>query len=618
MSRPETLEGQIWAVMETVAEAAVAELRRLLEESSAAAARQHSAAATAAEVKREEEGSEVVLPEDRRHFNEHLTNQFASLMKTWTRGAVEKISLMLKMSTCEAEDVPAAEQTAGLDGEMEQTRTNPEREQITEPTKKSAARRSRQRRKKIQRGFQPAAGKTDDHIYCREEQQTEKPTAAADSESVTEPADAASYEEKNSEPEAVLTEPTPDSASNIDEDTVQEDTNLASTPSKIKKKATAGLFKCPSCEKTFALKCLMDRHFLTHSRPHLCSECGKRFAVLRTLIAHSRRHTGEKLYKCSLCGTEFAYKSTFHRHMRQHNTRKPNTHTCPLCENQFSGLLALQRHRCCALKKTFVCSLCPETFECRQSLAEHENLHSGDRDFVCEVCGESFFSSSSLSTHRFTHTQKENCCDELGLGCSDMSVLRNHLSKHTGEKLFTCEVCGKGCSHKSALMHHMLTHTGERPYVCETCGKRCSHASALQNHMRIHTGKKPGQQPVCDVCGKKFSCTVNLKYHMSTHTGERPYACDQCEKKFTNPSNLKLHMVIHSGEKMYGCNICGRRFTQSSSLKLHRRVHTGEKPYHCEVCGKEFVHRSDFRNHQKNHPAEKEGDGQTEKTEVKV
>uniref|UniRef100_A0A3Q1GAL6 Oocyte zinc finger protein XlCOF6-like n=1 Tax=Acanthochromis polyacanthus TaxID=80966 RepID=A0A3Q1GAL6_9TELE len=557
MSRPEMLEGRIRAVMETVAEAAVADLRRLLEESSAVAAQQRSAAATAAE----EESSQVASPEDRRHFNERLTNQFASLMKTWTRGAVEKISMILKMSRCEAEDVPAAEQTAGLDGEMEETRTNPEQGQITEHTK----------------------------------------------------IDAVSHKEKNSQPEAVLTELTPDAASDSDEDTVQEDTNPASTSSKIKKKATAGPFKCPSCDKTFTLKCLMDRHFLNHSRPHLCSECGKRFAVLRTLIAHSRRHTGEKLYKCSLCGTEFAYKSTFHRHMRQHNTRKPNTHTCPLCEDQFSGLQALQRHRCCALKKTFVCSLCPETFECRQSLAEHENLHSGDRDFVCEVCGESFFSSSSLSTHRFTHMQKENCCDELGLGCSDMSVLRNHLSKHTGEKLFTCEVCGKGCSHKSALMHHMLTHTGERPYICETCGKRCSHASALQNHMRIHTGKKPGQQPVCDVCGKKFSCMVKLKYHMNTHTGEKPYACDQCEKKFTNPSNLKQHMVIHSGEKRYGCNICGRRFTQSSSLKLHRRVHTGEKPYHCEVCGKEFIHRSDFRNHQKNHPPEKEGDGQTEK-----
>ncbi|KAM8744393.1 uncharacterized protein AB9X84_018374 [Acanthopagrus schlegelii] len=496
-----------------------------------------------------------VTPEGRLQFHEAITTQFASLMEAWAKGAVEKMLMILKVSMCEAEDAPAA-------GRKQELHTE-----------------------------EPAAA-----------------AGAADLRIIIIPADAATRETNSGSPELA--------SDVIEDDVVQEDADALSTTSKIKKKKTAGPFKCPSCDKSFALKCLMDRHYLTHSKPHLCSECGKRFSGLRGLVAHSRRHTGEKLYKCLDCGTEFAYKSTFKRHMRQHSLPKRITHVCTLCENQFTGLLPLQRHRCCALKKTFVCSLCPETFECRQSLADHENLHSGEKDFVCEMCGESFFSSSSLATHRVTHMQKENCCDVLGFGSSDSSVLRNHMSKHTGEKLFSCKVCGKGCSHQSALKHHMLTHTGERPYICETCGKRCGHASALQNHMRIHTGKKRGQKPVCDICGKKFRCMVNLKYHMSVHTGERPYACDHCEKKFSNPSNLKLHAMIHSGKKMFGCNICGKRFTQSTSLKVHRRIHTGERPYRCMVCEKGFMYRSEFRKHERSHLPD--GHGPPERTAVKI
>ena len=36
--------------------------------------------------------------------------QFASLMAAWAKGAVEKMLMILKVSMCEAEDVPAAEQ----------------------------------------------------------------------------------------------------------------------------------------------------------------------------------------------------------------------------------------------------------------------------------------------------------------------------------------------------------------------------------------------------------------------------------------------------------------------------------------------------------------------------
>ncbi|XP_037609534.1 oocyte zinc finger protein XlCOF6-like [Sebastes umbrosus] len=601
MLRLETFESQISALMESVVEAAVTELSRLLEESLISSVNNINIISAApvtlpAAVKSEEEESQVTPPKEIHQLYEAITNQFASLMEAWTKGAVEKILMMLKVSMCEAEGGPAAEQRPGLSDETKQMSVKLKAGRVAGPKKQSASRSSRQKRKKIEGGPDPAKTKKNDHLYYRADGSTQE-----------------SYPGHPSEPEAI-SEPASDVS---EEDVVQEDTDTPTTAFKVKTKKTTGPLKCPTCDKSFALKCLLDRHCLTHSKPHLCSECGKRFAGQRGLIAHSRRHTGEKPYKCSECGTEFAYKYTFGRHMRRHGLKKPSTRTCALCENQFAGVLALQRHRCCALKKTFVCSLCPETFECRQSLADHENLHSGDRDFVCEICGESFLSSSSLATHRVTHAQKENCCDVLGLGCSDLSVLKSHLSKHTGEKLFPCEVCGKGCSHQSALKHHMLTHTGEKPYVCETCGKRCGHASALQNHMRIHTGKKPGQ-PVCDVCGKKFRRTVNLKYHMSVHTGEKPYACEQCDKKFSNPSNLKLHMAIHSGEKMYGCNICGRRFTQSSSLKLHRRVHTGEQPYCCAVCGKGFIHSSDFKKHQRVHLPDEPGDGQSENTAVKV
>uniref|UniRef100_UPI0037E72A82 oocyte zinc finger protein XlCOF6-like n=1 Tax=Semicossyphus pulcher TaxID=241346 RepID=UPI0037E72A82 len=615
MSRLETLEIQISAVMDSVVEAAVTELRKLLDQSSANvnAAQQRSAPApgtlTFTSVKNEEDENDASPLEDQQQF--HKANQFASLMASWTKGAVEKIMMMLKVFVCEAEFGAPSQQRAAPNVEKKQRRMKPKAGRGAGPKKRYGD--SNQKRKG---GLNPALIQENDHVY-----HNVRATADDSDDSEIEPADAAS-EECNSgsppEPEALLTDRTSERDSNERaEDVVHDDTETSANTSKSRNKTT-GPFKCPSCDKSFTLKCLMDRHYLTHSKPHLCSECGKRFSGLRGLNAHSRRHTGEKLYKCSECETEFAHRSTFVRHMRRHSLKKPDTYVCTLCEGQFNGLLALQRHRCLALGKTFVCSLCPETFECRQSLADHENLHSGDRDFVCEMCSDSFFSSSSLYTHRVTHMQKEKCCEVLGLGCSDVSVLKNHLSKHTGEKLFTCEVCGKGCSHQSALKHHMLTHTGETPYVCETCGKRCGHASALQNHMRVHTGRKPGQQPVCDVCGKKFRCTVNLKYHMSVHTGEKPYACDQCDKKFSTPSNLKLHTVIHTGEKMYGCNVCGRRFTQASSLKQHRWIHTGERPYSCEVCGKGFINSGDFRKHQRGHLPTEAGGGQSERTAGKL
>ncbi|KAK0148649.1 Oocyte zinc finger protein XlCOF6 [Merluccius polli] len=578
----ETFQRQMSTVMEVLVDAAVSEMSRLLDECSSPTSHKDAV---------KEESRDVT--EEGTHFTNPSTSKFASLMETWTKEAVEKIAAMLRLSL-------------GQDGPHEKI-TTPRRAKAKTadgPTKQFPIRRTSGRMRNKNGGSESAQ-------RDKEVDQANNDVILEDDIAGPQPLPDVTH------PEVMLPGPVVPGHSADDDDDDDDDDEVPAEPDvvdallapepttpspapdtarvKQSKRSRADPIQCPTCDKTFALKCWFDRHYLTHSKPHLCPQCGKRFSRAEGLTAHARKHTGEKLYKCAECAAEFAYKSTYSRHMRRHTVQNDvqNTHTltCAFCEGRFSGARSLQRHTCTAVGKTFLCSICPQTFASGKALAEHEDaLHTGEsRDFVCEMCGERFLSVASLCAHRVVHLQgrhggdeevtMEACCVELGLGCSDAGVLRHHLrQKHAGEKEFVCEVCGKGCSHRSALKHHMLTHTGERSFVCETCGKRCGHASALQNHTRVHTGQKPGKRPVCDVCGKCLSSMVKLRYHMSVHTGELPFPCERCGKRFRNPSNLRKHAITHTGAKPYGCAICGRRFTAARTLKVHRQKHTGERP----------------------------------------
>ncbi|XP_055765801.1 uncharacterized protein LOC129841522 [Salvelinus fontinalis] len=108
----------------------------------------------------------------------------------------------------------------------------------------------------------------------------------------------------------------------------------------------------------------------------------------------------------------------------------------------------------------------------------------------------------------------------------------------------------------------------EKRFRCLFCGKAFSFPQQVEIHQRMHTGEKPFGCHLCRAC---FSRSSHLKRHQRVHTGEKPYSCPQCEKRFSHQHQLKMHLKIHTGERPFACIHCEKRFSERSYLRIHQQ-----------------------------------------------
>ncbi|XP_020352898.2 uncharacterized protein LOC109901260 [Oncorhynchus kisutch] len=85
---------------------------------------------------------------------------------------------------------------------------------------------------------------------------------------------------------------------------------------------------------------------------------------------------------------------------------------------------------------------------------------------------------------------------------------------------------------------------------------------------------------------------------------EKRFPCSFCGISFSFPKQVEIHQRMHMGEKAFSCHLCPASFSRSSNLKRHQRVHTGEKPYSCPQCAKRFSHHHNMKVHLKVHTGE--------------
>ncbi|XP_064860008.1 zinc finger and SCAN domain-containing protein 2-like [Oncorhynchus nerka] len=91
--------------------------------------------------------------------------------------------------------------------------------------------------------------------------------------------------------------------------------------------------------------------------------------------------------------------------------------------------------------------------------------------------------------------------------------------------------------------------------------------SSKTNHQSVVDPASTSSGVNASQCGKSSITT----------DADKPYACPTCGKRFAHAYYVKTHQTVHTKDKPFKCKLCYKSFSFLTSLIRHRSVHNGEK-----------------------------------------